>query len=270
MLELSSWFTNNSSRILTVVAIVFVALLVIQVLKQLFWRFLNHSAADMDQTAYRFMFRLVQIAIWLIAILLILSNLGYNVDSLLAGLGIGGIAIALAMQAVLGDLISSVSIIADKPFKVRDFVVIGKYMGTVEKIGVRSTRIRSINGEEIIAPNSELANTMIQNFGRMRRRRALHKLTLAYSTPQKQLKEVPAIVISLLGEYKMVEDKTFRIHLVEYGDCSIDFELQFYVTTADYNEFLTVQQEVLLAVKQKFDEENIEFAFPTYAMEMQK
>lgn len=244
--------------------------LVARIVDYLFARSLAKAGDDANVTAYKFLASAVKASLWAIALLLVLSNLGYNVDSLIAGLGIGGVAIALAVQAVLGDFISSFSIIADKPFKVGDFIIVGELMGHVEKIGIRSTRVRSIDGEEIVMPNSELVSSNIRNYGRLQRRRALHTIGVTYNTDHKLLSDLTAWVKSILVGNNMVEDDSFRINLVGYGDFSINFELQFYVKTADYNEFLDIQEQVLLDIKQKFDEEGVEFAFPTQTVYMAK
>lgn len=223
----------------------------------------RQSGETSNEAVIRFVASSTKVIAWIVAGLLILSNLGYDVNSLVAGLGIGGLAVALAVQTILGDLLSSFSIVVDKPFKTNDFIIVDDLMGTVEKIGIRSTRIVSIDGEEIIMPNSELTSSNIRNFGRVQKRRGLHKLGILYDTDPALVPEVPEMVKMILRENKRIEKDTFRVHLIEFGDSSITFEVHFYVTTYDYNEFLDVQQEILLAIKEKFESEGIEFAYPT-------
>ncbi len=232
--------------------------------------YLQRSKEHSNEGVIRFLATATQVIVWIIAGLLILSNLGYDVNSLIAGLGIGGIAVALAVQAVLGDLISSFSIVVDKPFKVGDFIIVDGQTGTVQKIGIRSTRITSIDGEEIIMPNSELVSSSIHNYGRVKKRRGLHKLGILYETDPKLVPEVPEMVKMILRENDRIEQGTFRVHLIEYGDSAIIYELHFYVTTFDYDEFLDVQQEILLAIKDKFEAEDIQFAYPTQTLYVQK
>lgn len=225
--------------------------------------YLRRNEAESNTGVIRFLANGTKIIIWLLAILLILSNLGYDVNSLVAGLGISGIAVALAVQAVLGDLISSFSIVIDKPFKVGDFIIVSELMGTVNKIGIRSTRITSINGEQIIMPNSELVNSNIRNYGVVHKRRSLHTIGVMYDTDPKLMPEIPEMLKTILRENEKVEQHSFRAHLVEFADSSINFEVHFYVLTSEYKEYLDVQQEILLAIKDKFDAEGIEMAYPT-------
>ncbi len=209
-----------------------------------------------------------KIILWLGAVVLILSNMGYNVTSLIAGLGIGGIAIALALQNILGDLFSSLAIYLDKPFKVGDFVVLGDQMGTVKKIGIKTTRIQTPQGEELVVANSELTKSQVRNFGIMKKRRNLQHIGVTYDTPAEKLKRVPDMIKAIIDRHDNVEYN--RIHFKSFGDSGLIFEVVYYVKTGDYKEFMDMQEKINLAIVEKFNQENIEIAFPTQTVYVKK
>ena len=220
------------------------------------------------KAAMTFLSATVKAIIWVIGGLLVLSNLGVNVTSLIAGLGVGGVAIAFALQNILADLFSSFAIYFDKPFEVGDFIVVGEHMGTVEKIGVKTTRLRALQGEEIVISNAELTSTRIQNFRKLKERRVVIPFGVLYETPHALLKEIPAVL------KKAVEDEKHarfdRAHLASYGASSIDFELVYYALTDNFNEHMDAQERILLAIKEVFDEKGIEFAYPTQTLYVKK
>lgn len=209
-----------------------------------------------------------KIVLWLGAIVLILSNMGYNVTSLIAGLGIGGVAIALALQNILGDLFSSLAIYFDKPFKVGDFVVLGDQMGTVKKIGIKTTRIQTPQGEELVVSNSELTKAQVRNFGVMERRRNLQHIGVTYDTPAEKLKRIPDMIKAIIEKQGNVDCD--RIHFKSFGDSSLVFEVVYYVKTGDYKEFMDMQEKINLKIVEKFEQENIEIAFPTRTVYVKK
>jgi len=211
---------------------------------------------------------LVKITLWVLGALVILSNLGINITSLIAGLGIGGIAIALALQNILGDLFSSLAIFFDKPFVVGDFIVVGENRGTVEKIGIKTTRIRSLDGEEIIISNQELIKARIQNFKTVKKRRALFKIGVVYGTPLKKLKTIPKLIEEAVNSVELT--KFDRANFVEYADFSLNFEVSFYVETENYKKFLDTKQAILFKIKELFEKEKIEMAFPTQTVYLAK
>lgn len=206
--------------------------------------------------------------LWILGILMVLSNLGINVTSLITGLGIGGIAIALALQNVLGDMFASFSIFTDKPFKVGDFIIVGDDMGTVEKIGIKSTRITTLEGQELIIPNKTLSEERINNYGRMKKRRVQFSLGVTYSTAFEKLGRIPEMVENII---KSQRDTQFdRAHFKRYGDSSLDFEVVYYVESADYNRYMDTQQAINLAIFERFAKEGIEFAFPSRTVYLEK
>lgn len=199
--------------------------------------------------------------LWILGVLVVVQNFGINVTSLVAGLGIGGIAIALAAQNVLADLFSSFSIIFDKPFKVGDFIVVGADAGTVRHVGMKTTRMQSLNGEEIVLSNQELTSARVQNYGRMEERRVAFDIRVVYETSQKHLEEIPTIIE---GVVEGVENVRFgRSHLKSFGDFALVFETVFFIASGNYDEYMDAQQDILLRIKHRFEEKGIAFAYPT-------
>ncbi|MGH7540274.1 MAG: mechanosensitive ion channel family protein [Gemmatimonadota bacterium] len=219
---------------------------------------LADAAAVTTVSALAFVGRLV---VWVIVFLLLLDNLGVEVTALLAGLGIGGIAVALAVQNILGDLFASLSIVLDKPFVIGDFLNLGVEHGTVEHIGLKTTRLRSLSGEQIAISNGELLRTRIRNFGRMFERRALFSIGVTYQTPRDKLELIPTIIREAIERHENTRFE--RSHFKQYGAYSLDFETVFFVTQPEYNAYMDVQQAVNLEIHRRFEEEGIEFAYPT-------
>ncbi len=209
-------------------------------------------------TAAGFIGRLV---LWSLVVILLLDNLGVNVTALVAGLGVGGIAVALAVQNILGDLFASMSIVLDKPFAVGDFLIIDDYLGSVEYIGLKTTRIRSLSGEQLVFSNTDLLGSRIRNYGRMFERRVLFKIGVTYQTSREKLELIPEIVREAVLEQDKV--RFDRAHFQAYGTFSIDFEIVYYVLAADYNLYMDIQQAINLRIHERFEQEGIEFAYPT-------
>lgn len=210
----------------------------------------------------------INFILWSIALVFLLDNMGVKISAVVAGLGIGGIAVALAAQAVLGDLFSYFVIFFDKPFEVGDFIVIGDKMGAVEYIGVKTTRIRALSGEQLVFSNTDLTNSRVHNFKKMERRRVVFKLGVIYQTSAETLKAIPRIVKDIIVEQ---EDATFdRGHFAAYGDFSLNFEFVYYVIGADYNKYMDIQQAINLTIFEAFEKEKIEFAYPTQTLFVSK
>lgn len=200
----------------------------------------------------------IRVFLWSVAFLLILSNLGINITSLIAGLGIGGIAVALAAQSVLGDVISAFSIFFDKPFRVGDFIIVGQHLGTVKSIGIKTTRIQALQGEEIVIPNRELTTIRIQNFKRMQRRRVEWPFRVDMHTPVGKVREIPAIVAAVYKEQKQATLE--RVNLKDMSAAGFVFEVAYYVEDADHNHFMAIHQEVLLRLLEEFTKQEIQIA----------
>jgi len=212
--------------------------------------------------------KVIKFGVWSLAVIFLLDNLGFKISTVIAGLGIGGVAIALAAQAVLGDLFSYFSIIFDRPFEIGDFIIVGDLLGTIEHIGIKTTRVRSLGGEQLIFPNSDLTNSRVRNYKRMQKRRVVFKLGVTYDTPLAKLKEIPKIIE---GSIKGVADTIFdRAHFSSYGDFSLTFEVVYYVLSSDYNKYMDIQQEINFKIKEEFEKKAIEFAFPTQTLYVNK
>jgi small-conductance mechanosensitive channel len=205
-----------------------------------------------------------RIVLWAVVFLLILDNLGVNITTLVAGLGIGGVAVALAVQNILGDLFASLSIVIDKPFVAGDFIILDNFMGTVEHIGLKTTRVRSLDGEQIIFSNSDLLKGRIKNYKRMHERRVVFPFRVRYDTTPEQLEQIPGIVQRLIEGEKQTRFE--RSHFHRFGESSFDFETVFWMTTPDYNVYMDAQQRINLALMREFDKRNIDFALPTKAL----
>ncbi len=221
-----------------------------------------------EKAPFNFLANLMKIIIWVLGIIFILSNLGINVTSLVAGLGIGGIAAALAIQNILGDLFSSFAIYFDKPFEVGDYIVIGKYNGVVEKIGIKTTRIKSLQGEQVVIANKDLTSSRLQNFKKMEERRISFKFGLEYGTSQETLKKITNIVSKIIENTNKA--RLDRVHFVEFNDSSLDFEVVYYVESPEYNVYRSVHEKILLALRKKVKSLNTSFAYPTQTIHLKK
>lgn len=186
--------------------------------------------------------RVIRLIIWGLAVVFFLDNMGFKISAVIAGLGVGGIAVALAAQAVLGDLFSYFAILFDRPFAIGDFIIIGEYLGVVENIGIKTTRIRSLSGEQLIFSNTDLTNSRVRNYKRMEKRRVVFKLGVIYQTSYEKVKEIPEVIKDIISN---VKDTAFdRAHFFSYGDFSLIYEIVYYVMGADYNKYMDIQQEI--------------------------
>ncbi|MFA7421409.1 MAG: mechanosensitive ion channel family protein [Melioribacteraceae bacterium] len=202
-----------------------------------------------------------KLLLWSIVVLVALDNLGINITALIAGLGVGGIAVALAVQSLLADVLASLSIVFDKPFVIGDFIVVEDFLGTVEYIGLKTTRIHSLSGEQIIISNNDLLRCRIRNYKRMTERRVVFHVGVTYETPHDKLSRINTIIREII---ETKEDVRFdRVHFKEYGDWSLIFEVVYFVLKPDYNLYMDIQQAINLDLFQKCEKEGIEFAYPT-------
>jgi small-conductance mechanosensitive channel len=227
---------GSTGRIISSIFMVLVSLVMIRFfvvgINMLF-----NKAAEGDQDGRLFRYRplrsILVISVWIVGTLFLLANLGFDITTIVAGLGIGGIAVALAGQALLGDLFSYFVIVFDKPFELGDFLIIGDILGSVEKIGIKTTRLRSISGEQIIMSNSDLTDSRVRNYKRMERRRVVFKIGVIYGTPAEAVRDIPSIIRAIV---EAEESTTFdRAHFAGYGDWSLIYEVVYYVASPDYN-----------------------------------
>jgi small-conductance mechanosensitive channel len=211
---------------------------------------------------------LINIFVWVIGIVFLMDNLGFNISAVVAGLGIGGIAIALAAQAILGDLFSYFVIFFDRPFEVGDFINVGDKVGTVEYTGIKTTRVRALSGEQLVFANTDLTNSRIHNFKKMEKRRVVFKLGVVYQTLADTLAEIPSLVKEIIEKQP---DTTFdRGHFATYGDFSLNFEFVYFVLSSDYVKFMDTQQRINLEIYKEFENRGIEFAYPTQTLFVNK
>jgi small-conductance mechanosensitive channel len=220
-----------------------------------------------DATTLDAMGLIGKIVLWVILALIILDNLDVEISSLVTSLGIGGIAVALAVQNILGDLFSSLSITLDKPFSIGDFIVVDDFEGNVEDIGLKSTRIRSLSGEEVVFSNSDLLNSRIRNYKKLEERRISFNIGVVYGTPGEKLEKIPGIIEEIITPYENV--KFERAHFKSLGEYSLDFAVVYHVLVPDYATYLDIQQGINLALYARFEDEGIEFAYPTTTVVME-
>lgn len=211
---------------------------------------------------------IAQGVIWAMVVLLTLDNLGVNITALVAGLGVGGVAVALAVQNILGDLFASLSITFDRPFVIGDFLIVDDFLGSVEHIGIKSTRLRSLSGEQIVMSNADLLKSRLRNYGRMSERRVVLTASITYETPLDQLEQIPRIIREIV---EAQPDTRFdRSHFATHAAASLDFETVYYVLSADYNRYMDIQQIINLRIHREFARLGIDFAYPTQRLLLER
>src|SRR6056297_1842143 len=256
-------------RIIDIFFILFVVLYVTLLIQDIiiytmkkYWE--KKQSSQAQDTVFIASVFIVRLTTWLIAILFILDNLNIEIRGLITGLGIGGIAIAFAAQTILADIFSYFTIFLDRPFDIGDFIIVGDYMGTVEHIGIKTTRIRSLSGEQLVFSNNDLTNSRINNYKRMQHRRINFKFGVVYETDVQKLEKIPEFVKEII---KSVQKTTFdRAHFASYGDYSLIYQVIYYVEDSDYKVYMDIQESINLKLKEKFKEEGIEFAYPTQSV----
>jgi small-conductance mechanosensitive channel len=209
---------------------------------------------------------IARMVLWVVVLLMILDNLGVNITTLVASLGIGGIAVALAVQNILGDLFASLSIVLDKPFVIGDFLIVDKYLGTVEYVGLKTTRLRSLGGEQLVFSNADLLRSRLQNMTRLETRRAAFTVGVTYDTPAAKLRAVPGMLAEIVQSQPKV--KLDRSHFTGVGASAMNFEVVYFYGSPDFNAFMDVQQEIYLQMVERFAAEGIEFAYPTQTLRL--
>ncbi len=221
--------------------------------------------SDVKKKQARSLIIILKGVVWILGLVFLINNLGYNVTTIITGLGIGGIAVALAAQAVLGDFFSYFVIFFDRPFEIGDFIIVDdKVIGAIEYIGVKTTRIRAISGEQIVCSNKDLTDSRVHNFKKMMRRRVVFSIGVIYQTAAEQMKKIPGIIKSIIDN---TENATFdRSHFSAFGDFSMNFETVYFVESPDYNMYMDAQQKIYLEILKAFEKENIEFAYPTQTL----
>ncbi|MCB5191491.1 mechanosensitive ion channel family protein [Methylobacillus arboreus] len=210
---------------------------------------------------------ILKITVWSIVILAVLSNIGVNITAFVASLGVGGVAVALAVQNILSDLFASLAIGLDKPFVIGDFIVFGEVAGSIERIGLKTTHIRSISGEQIVCSNTELLKNTIHNYKRMSERRVVFKFGVTYDTPPETLRELPKVVQAAIEEPKVT--RFDRAHFKEFGSSSLDFEVVYFINSSDFNLYMDTQQAINLYLMHEFQRLGVKFALPVTTVHIQ-
>jgi small-conductance mechanosensitive channel len=256
----------KAQRVLEVATSVVVTFLILRLLSstillllQTYIRRQHHGEEKINQLGGLMI--VINIVIWIVGFVFLIDNLGYDVTTIITGLGIGGIAVALAAQNILGDLFNYFVIFFDRPFEVGDFVVVDDKMGTIEYIGIKTTRIRSLSGEQLVVGNSNLTSSRIHNFKRMNKRRIVFTIDVEYGTPYEKVKEIPGML------RRIVEQKSNiifdRAHFAKYHEWSLRFEVVYLVTVADFNTYMDIQQQINLEIYDEFVQKGIGFAIPS-------
>ena len=198
--------------------------------------------------------------VWVGGTLMLIENLGYNITTIITGLGIGGIAIALAAQNILGDLFSYFVIFFDKPFEIGDNISVNNNTGIVERIGIKTSHIRSVSGEQLIIPNADLVKSTIRNIKRLERRGVTFKLNVRYDTPEEKLRSLPELLKTIINKHEHASFE--RCHLIAFGDFSLAYETLYFIDSPDMVTYLNIQQDIYLEIMTAFRNEGIDFAFP--------
>jgi small-conductance mechanosensitive channel len=205
--------------------------------------------------------RIFRGALWALAFIYIISLFGVNVTTVVASFGVIGIVLGFGLQHILSDIFASFSIFFDKPFEVGDFIIVGDNLGVVKNVGIRSTRIQSLWGHEVVISNQELTSTRINNYKKLERRRVEFDFGVVYDTPSEKLEKVLKITEEVVNKIELAE--LDRVHFKKYGDYSLEFEVVYYIDSPDYNLYMDIQQEINFSLKKRFEKEGIRFAYPT-------
>lgn len=211
---------------------------------------------------------LAAVGVWALLLLVALAHAGVDITALVAGLGVGGVAVALALQNVLGDLFASISILLDRPFEAGHFIIVGEHMGTVERVGLKTTRIKSLGGEELVFSNTDLLQSRVRNYTRMQERRIMFQFGVVYETPSAKLETLPELVRGII---ETTPNTRFdRCHFKSYGDFALLFETVYYVLAPEYQAYMDAQHAINMAMFRVFEREGVTFAYPTQTVYLSK
>ena len=258
-------FGETIGRVVNHILFIWVAYLIAQAASE----FIDYLAAkrlkrenkQQTQSALSVLSQIAKVVVWLVILLFVLSNIGVNINSFIATLGIGGLAVAFALQNILNDMFSSFSIYFDKPFEAGDFIIVGEHMGTVERIGIKTTRLRSLQGEEIVISNQELTTVRVQNFKKLKERRVVFNFGLDYNSPTSKIKKVPGIIKDIFDGVELA--RLDRAHFYRFGESALEFEVVYFIKSPDFSDYMDAQQQINLGLKDKLAVLKLEFAFPT-------
>jgi small-conductance mechanosensitive channel len=257
-------YSEDFATAFTVGEILVVTFTITRIINVLVSWYAEQSAKRGKQVSNHILFilkKVLQVVIYVFALVIILGVFGQDLSGVIVGFGVGGIAIALAIQNILSDALTAFSIYFDHPFEIGDFIVVGDHAGTVTKIGIISTRIQLLQGEELIISNKNLISTSVRNFKKLQRRRIVFTVKVTSETSVEKLKKIPHIIAKIIKKTELTE--LDRVHFKDFGDFSLDFEVVYYITTGDYNRYMDVQQQINYEILEEFEREKIEMAYPT-------
>jgi small-conductance mechanosensitive channel len=265
--------SDSARNIFDVLSIVVVTFFIVRLITStLDYSIISYAAkqeeADQKAKQLKSISALARIIIWGVGLVFLLDNLGFDISAVVAGLGIGGIAVALAAQTILGDLFSYFIIFFDKPFELGDYIKVGDKNGTIEHIGIKTTRIRALNGEQLVFSNTDLTSSRLHNFKKLQKRRVVFMLGVIYETSAERLEMIPDLVKNIIAEEENSDYD--RGHFKEFGDFSLNFEFVYYVLNPDYSIYMDTQHNINMKIFNKFKEEGIEFAYPTQLVYVNK
>jgi small-conductance mechanosensitive channel len=258
-------FSVAGTLLLVVLLIRFTVTILRYILKH---NFVDKEPDTVKASSIRALLPIINIIVWGLGIIFLLDNMGFNISAIVTGLGIGGIAIALAAQSILGDLFSYFCILFDRPFNLGDFIIIDEFLGVVEYIGIKTTRIRSLSGEILVFSNTELTGKPIRNFRHMKSRRIAFKFGILYQTENDQMKKIPDIVKDIIEGIELT--RFDRAHFNNFGNSSLDYEVVYYIDSPDYNTYMDIQQEINLKLKKELESIGVDFAYPTHTIFIEK
>jgi small-conductance mechanosensitive channel len=267
-LTLNEKFSATLHVAMVVVFVFFAVRCLVSVIEYILRVYLRRSGKLETNNALRGLMIIIRVLFFTFGLVFLLDNLGYNVATVLTGLGIGGIAIALAAQTILGDLFAYFSILFDRPFEIGDFLIVEDNLGTVEHIGIKTTRIASLSGEQLIYSNKNLTETWIHNYSRMKKRRAVFGFNVSYNTPPDTLEAIPGIVKEIITSQPNVAFD--RAHFAAFRDSYLYFEAVYYSLSPDYTAYMNVQQAINLAIMRAFEKMGVSFGFPTRTVSLQE
>jgi len=259
-------FLEEAVRIVVLVVVVYYLVRTLQqIVEFAFFQVIQARLEEeegFDPSILKFFERVIDVILWTIGVLIVLQNAGFEVGAVLGGLGIGGVALAFALQSVLSDIFASISIFFDRPFQTGDFIETEEDMGTVEQIGIRSTRLESLRGEMLIIANKDLVQSRILNYNKVDSRRISFSFLLPYETPNETLRKIPQWVTEIIEAEEKAEPE--RATFDSFEDWGLKFTVVYHVKSEDYTVYMETQQNINLSIKEKVEKHGAQFAFPTY------
>lgn len=263
-LSLLAPYSSETAAVFIVAEIMLITFILTRIINVLTSWYAEKSAKRGKRMSEHVLFilkKIIQASIFVFAFLAVLAVFNLDLSAAVVGFGVSGIAIALALQTVLSDVFSAFSIYFDKPFEIGDFIVVGEHSGTVKKIGIKSTRLQLLQGEELVVSNKELSTTSIRNLRKIKRRRIVFTFGVTQDTQLQKLKKIPNIVSEIIEKAELANFD--RVHFREIGDFSHNFEVVYYMKSKDYVKYLDTQQEINYAIIEAFEKEDIKMAYPT-------